>query len=228
MHLDSKDTFSAAEDVHLKGSITLEAWKKQMIHDLLDDDQLVLYAMCYIDDIDSIQRSSKKFQQVECRLTITVYGSVEDTTEVGDWFQQYEVYLQDPLVCHQNTPYYNPHRLSSENRSTCLTVAEVVDQSTSHIQLQDINSGLDMLDLLSSRQILDEAQQPKAILSPLKRWVSPVNKFTFAVSDLFWHCIGTRSKLLHLCFVESKVGELKTATPMFGERLITTLAKDCK
>ncbi|KAK2728231.1 alpha-mannosyltransferase [Colletotrichum kahawae] len=125
--------------------------------------------MCYIDDVDSIQRSSKKFQQVECRLSITVYGSVEDITEVGDWFQQYEVYLQDPLVCHQNTPYYNPHKLSSESLGTCLMVAEVIDYSTNHIQLQDINSGLDMLDLLSSRQILDEAPQPKAILSPLKK-----------------------------------------------------------
>ncbi|EQB57127.1 hypothetical protein CGLO_02764 [Colletotrichum gloeosporioides Cg-14] len=142
-----------------------------MIHDLLDDvdnDELVLYVMCYLDDIHSIQRSSK-FQQVECRLTITVYGSVEDTTEVGNWFQQYEVYLQDPLVCHQNAPYYNPHKLSSEDPGTCLMLADVVDQSTSHIQLQDINSGLDMLDLLSSRQILDEARQPKAILSPLKK-----------------------------------------------------------
>ncbi|KAF0326651.1 WD domain-containing protein, partial [Colletotrichum asianum] len=168
VHLDSKDTFSAAEDAHLKGSVTLEAWKKQMIHDLLDDDELVLYVMCYFDAIDSIQRSSK-FQQVECRLTITVYGSVEDTTEVGNWFQQYEVYLQDPLVCHRNVPYYNPHKLSSEDLGTCLTVADVVVQSTSQVQLQDIKGGLDMLDLLSSRQILDEARQPKAILSPLKK-----------------------------------------------------------
>ncbi|KAH0430151.1 hypothetical protein CcaCcLH18_05855 [Colletotrichum camelliae] len=140
-----------------------------MIQSLLEQEDLTLYPMCSVDDLNGDLKPGRRFAQVQCRLDITIYGCMADSKQWGDWFQQCEIYLQDPLVCHQNTRYYNPHKLSSDILDSCPMVAEVIEQSSSQIHFQDIQDGIDMLDLLSSRQDLEEAQQPSAIKSQLQR-----------------------------------------------------------
>ncbi|KAJ0164942.1 putative matrix-associated actin-dependent regulator of chromatin subfamily [Colletotrichum tanaceti] len=104
-----------------------------------------------------------------CNLDITVYGPFSEFEEIGNWFQEYDVYLQDPVHCHLDAPYANPHKLSSDDLSCCPMLSQVVSQSSDQGCLQDITDRIDMLDMLNSRSDLDEADQPTVIATELKR-----------------------------------------------------------
>ncbi|OHW90951.1 alpha-mannosyltransferase [Colletotrichum incanum] len=113
--------------------------------------------------------SGNKFNQALCNLNITVYGPAEDCEEIGNWFQEYNVYLQDPLMCHLDARYCNPHKLSSNDVGSCPMVSEIVLRVSEQINFQDITEPIDMLDMLNSRCDLEEAKQPTVITAELKR-----------------------------------------------------------
>ncbi|WYZ45401.1 hypothetical protein EsH8_VIII_000717 [Colletotrichum jinshuiense] len=140
-----------------------------MIQEMLDDNTLHLYAMCNVNDSTNVRASAHKFDQASCSLNITVYGPAADFEDIGNWLQEYNVYLQEPLMCHLDTRYYNPHKLSSNDVESCLMVSEVVSQVFGQINFQDIMEPIDMLDILNSRCDLEEARQPTVITSELKR-----------------------------------------------------------
>ncbi|KAK2060825.1 hypothetical protein LY76DRAFT_568195 [Colletotrichum caudatum] len=140
-----------------------------MIQEMLDDDTLRLYVMCDAGEFPDTRGSVQKFQQLSCNLSITVYGPADDFDEMGNWLQAYNVYLQDPLMCHLNTRYCNPHKLSFNSVECCIMVSEIVSHGSKHIDLQDITEPVDMLDMLNSRCDLEEAKQPVVITAELKR-----------------------------------------------------------
>ena len=51
-----------------------------------------------------------------------VYGSYFFFDAVGEFFQKWRVYLQDPVQCDRNVPYRNPHRLSGLDDNVCMTL----------------------------------------------------------------------------------------------------------
>ncbi|GKT76546.1 alpha-mannosyltransferase [Colletotrichum tofieldiae] len=140
-----------------------------MIQEMLDDDTLRLYAVCNVSELPSVRLSGKKFDQASCNLNITVYGPAEEFEEIGKWFQEYNVYLQDPLMCHVDARYCNPHKLASNDVGTCPMLSDVVFQGSEQITFQDITEPMDMLDMLNSRCDLKEAKQPAVITAELKR-----------------------------------------------------------
>jgi hypothetical protein len=140
-----------------------------MIQGLLDEESLALYVLCIVDvDLTNLRRA-KSYEQISCTLEITVYGPLELFEEIGSWFQDYEIYLQDPGQCHLDVKYCNPQKLSSDDLDTCPMVSEVVLRASEIIQLQDIIGRPELLDILTSHADLDETPQPRAICTNLQR-----------------------------------------------------------
>jgi hypothetical protein len=105
-------------------------------------------------------------------LEITVYGPLELFDEIGTWFEDYQVYLQDPQDCHIDVRYYNPHRLSSDDLSSCPLVSEVILKGSKTLHLESMPQQEDLLDMLGSHDDLEETEQPKVIKGSLRRQVS--------------------------------------------------------
>lgn len=106
-----------------------------------------------------------------CSLRLTIYGPAYLCDDVGSFFQDYDIYLQDPRGCEMDVRYCNPHRLSSIDLASC--------PMTSKLELQEVTLGafnleeaprqLDLLAVLDSQEALQEAPQPDAIHTTLER-----------------------------------------------------------
>lgn len=167
VQIDSVDRFSMKDRPEVHGRILPE--HGQMIQGLLDEQALDLHVSCTLDSEPAARKSSRSFVQLSCVLDITVYGPLNLFEEIGTWFQEYEVYLQDPQVCHLNVRYSNPQRLSSDDLDSCPLVSEVVSQTSRLAHLQDVTERPDLLDILSSYVELEESPQPAVIRAVLKR-----------------------------------------------------------
>jgi hypothetical protein len=140
-----------------------------MIQGLLDDTTLTLYGSCTYDSEPTDPRSVRIGVQSSCTLELTIYGPFELFEQIGAWFEDYDIYLQDPRVCHWDVKYCNPHRLSSNDFTNCPLVSEVVSRRSGLIHLQDVIERPDLLDLISGQDDLEEAPQPALIKATLKR-----------------------------------------------------------
>jgi hypothetical protein len=139
-----------------------------MIQGLLDDTTLTLHVSCTHDPEPTNRRTARINLQSPCALDITVYGPFELFEQIGIWFEEYDVYLQDPQTCHLDVKYCNPQRLSSADLTFPL-VSEVVSQSLGLAHLQDVVERPDLLDLISGQDDLEESPQPTLIKATLKR-----------------------------------------------------------
>lgn len=140
-----------------------------MVQGLLDDKTLALFTSCTITDPRMTKKGSKSSILLDSTLEITVYGPLELFEEIGSWFDEYGVYLQDPRECHLDVRYCNPQRLSSDDIASCPSVLEAVDKTSRSISLQDIPERPELLDVLSSHVDIPETPQPSVILGNLKR-----------------------------------------------------------
>ncbi|KAI1208369.1 SNF2 family N-terminal domain-containing protein [Annulohypoxylon truncatum] len=167
VQLDSSDRFSIKGDEKMDGRI--QSIHGQMIQGLLDEQTLDLHVNCVLNTQPARSKSFRKLNLLQCTLEITIYGPMDLYDEIGSWFQDYEIYLQDPRTCHLDVKYYNPQRLSSDNLESCPLVSEVINMTSSLIPLQHVAEQTDMLDVLSNRADLEETPQPEAIRTTLKR-----------------------------------------------------------
>ncbi|KAH8803561.1 SNF2 family N-terminal domain-containing protein [Xylogone sp. PMI_703] len=165
VQLDSSDSFSVKDGPPIHGRIQSEYG--HMIEGLIKEETLKLHVSCILDGKAAVRKSSHRTGQLPCVLEITVYGPLELFEEIGDWFQEYEVYLQDPKICHLDVRYCNPQKLSSDDLDSCPLLSEIITQ-ISISSLQDITQGPGLLDILSSDVYLGETPQPKAIQTALK------------------------------------------------------------
>ncbi|KAI1124795.1 SNF2 family N-terminal domain-containing protein [Nemania abortiva] len=166
-HFDSSERFSTKDNRDMKGRI--HSTHSQMIQGLLDEQTLDLHVDCILDMQLTKRKPLQNSFLLPCTLEITVYGPLELYGEIGSWFQEYEIYLQDPRICHLDVRYCNPQRLSSYNFEFCPLVSEVVKLASSLIPLQHIAEQTDMLQILSNSVDLEETPQPEAIRATLKR-----------------------------------------------------------
>jgi len=83
--------------------------------------------------------------------------------EIGEWLQDYDVYLQDPRACDMDVRYCNPQRLSCIDLELCPKVSQVVQGRLGIVQFQDIDEQPDILDIISGQDDLEEAIAPKMI-----------------------------------------------------------------
>ncbi|TGJ84976.1 hypothetical protein E0Z10_g3806 [Xylaria hypoxylon] len=163
----SPDQFQSIGDELISGR--LHSKHTSMIHGLLQEDTLELFVSCIIDKTPSASKSTRSLKILPCSVEVTVYGPLELLHEIGDWFQEQDIYLQDPRSCYLDAKYCNPQKLSTGQVETCSLVSEVTAKRTIPFEMQVIQSQLGFLDALRSRDDLYEAQQPTAIRSALKR-----------------------------------------------------------
>jgi hypothetical protein len=91
--------------------------------------------------------------------------------ELGTFFQDYDIYLQDPLGCDLDVRYCNPHRLSTMDLASC-PMTSTLGPSRNLLEafdLQAVPRHSDLLTILDVHENLPEASQPCAIQTPLKR-----------------------------------------------------------
>lgn len=106
-----------------------------------------------------------------CELSIVIYGLQGLVNNVGDFFQEVDMYLQDPIGCDLDVRYCNPHRLSSLNMNDCPMTSELGRPGVEPHQIlfPNIPDEPDVLDVFDAYQDLPEAPQPALIRSLLKR-----------------------------------------------------------
>lgn len=141
----------------------------QMIQNLLEDETLDLYVSCTIPDSQGPTQQKTRSTPLQCTLEITVYGPSDIFDEIGEWFEEYQVYLQDPRECHIDAKYYNPHRLSSDEFASCDLVSEVVARGSKILHLESIPQQKELLDDLDSQDDLEETAQPTVIKRILRK-----------------------------------------------------------
>jgi len=166
----------------------------QVVQGLLDETSLDLYASCAIDSSQTLelQKGPRVLATIACTLEITIYGPNELFEELGSWFDDYQIFLQDPRECHRDVPYCNPHRLSLQDFSSAQLLSELIAQSSNALQLEAIPQQPDLLDDLNSHEDLEEASQPSAIKRDLRRLV--FLSFIWGFSRTY-RLLDTRSKL---------------------------------
>lgn len=170
-NLDPPDRFTSKEDaLGIQGRVVSDYG--QIIHGLLDESSLQLEVFCSVDSetASNNTRAGRVLMKHHCTLSITVYGPLELFDEIGTWFQEYELYLQDPTrVGELDVRYCNPHRLSSNDLSSCVLISEFIAQNSTLFGFEEFVGQPDLLDILSSHADLEEAPQPTAIHTTLKR-----------------------------------------------------------
>jgi len=163
--------FASLNDHGVTGKFASEIF--DMMEQLMNDGDLVLHLTCTPEGgyQKSTNRSQFAAMSVTCTLSLIVYGPPERCDEVGAFFQDSELYLQDPKGCNLNTKYCNPHRLSSLKLEECpMTFSlELPSIPLDEAIFQQISSDSDILDIFNAQQNLPESPQPDAIRSQLKR-----------------------------------------------------------
>ncbi|KAJ4203089.1 hypothetical protein NW759_015197 [Fusarium solani] len=170
VQIKTSTEFKSDDYPDICGSILSE--HGQMIQGLLDEETLDLYVVCTIQESQGSAQQKTRSAPLQCTLEITVYGPLELFDEIGTWFEDYQVYLQDPQDCHIDVRYYNPHRLSSDDLSSCPLVSEVILKGSKTLHLESMPQQEDLLDMLGSHDDLEETEQPKVIKGSLRRQVS--------------------------------------------------------
>ena len=172
--MESAERFISEEYDHLQGRLHTD--HGQMMQGLLDDKSLRTFVTCTPSKVGQNTRGGMKSSAVmPCTLDVVVYGPSDLSEEIGSWFEDYDIYLQDPQICHLDARYSNPHRLSSTDPSRCPLLSEVVSQSTTLIQLSEIAKRPDLLSSLGSAQDLEETAQPASIKSTLKKYAECIH-----------------------------------------------------
>ncbi|PVH94734.1 hypothetical protein DM02DRAFT_721125 [Periconia macrospinosa] len=161
VHLISSSRFWVSEPSTLVGHIASQ--HGNMIDGLVSENTLKLFVSCTTETTYT-QRNNGAFSLVPCTLDITVYGPMELFDEIGDWFQDYDIFLQDPRTCHLDVRYFNPHRLSSDKSQAGILVSQVIAQASAQVNFQEIYERPDLLDLISGQENLEEAV-PSPLLS---------------------------------------------------------------
>lgn len=173
MEITSPEGFSSKDKgLGIHGRIPPEYG--QMIHGLMDESSLELEVSCSFNETDASLKPDKVYIQRLCSLAITVYGPFELFDEIGSWFQDYNIYLQDPVIesihtSSQDAKYCNPHRLSVQDLVSCSLVSELALQNSKLAGFEELVDRPDFLDILSTHADLPETQQPTAVRTNLKR-----------------------------------------------------------
>jgi len=101
-----------------------------------------------------------------------MYGPAELCYEIGEFFQSYDMFIQDPSNCNRLVRYCNPHRLSSADPNNCQWTWDLIPGDLTW-ETKDVSAGPDILDLLDSQVDLAETPQPLVIETVLKRYQIP-------------------------------------------------------
>ncbi|PTB57662.1 hypothetical protein M431DRAFT_346954 [Trichoderma harzianum CBS 226.95] len=198
IHLDDSQTFHCIEDASIKGRIDPEF--AYIIDALLDEKELELEITCFT---DAMQSSKTRFTtpfSTPCRLKVTLFGPVSLFEEVGSFFEDHNLYLQDPVNCSRNALYRNPHKLSVDCGPDLWT-SDLDREHSNFVMTETTQPRPELIDTLNSQEDLVETKQPGSIRSVMKR--HQLQALTFMLQrEQGWAWDGSRADLWEF-FLES-------------------------
>ncbi|RBA13266.1 hypothetical protein FPRO05_13693 [Fusarium proliferatum] len=159
-----------SDDASIEGKVSYEF--THLTSALFGQSELVLEINCSTLDNPSKSGPQMPGKRIpgyssQCTLDIIIYGPPDLSQDVGSFFEEYDLYLQDPVNCKQNVRYCNPHRLSVNPSDVKYTFD--LGKSTAPLATTiDINDDPELLDIIFSHQDLAEATQPRSIRTPLQ------------------------------------------------------------
>lgn len=155
-----------------KGKISTDS--NIILAGLLDEPEIILEVSCKQDlsaapkQARAKQVNSVTLTQRRCLVNIIIYGRSTLLEDVGSFFEDHDIHLQNPEGCQMIVPYNNPHKLPTSDGKMALTS----DLSGSHantVFIEEEQRGADLLDELTSQHDLAEAEQPPSIRTELQR-----------------------------------------------------------
>ncbi|QKX62057.1 uncharacterized protein TRUGW13939_09213 [Talaromyces rugulosus] len=148
VHLETAGSFTCDTVAELKGTVSTQ--HTQLLQAILDESSIRIQATCTWDEkgIEAQCLNSILPKLIPCSLSFTLYGPMELCEELGTFFQDHEIYLQDPLNCDVNV-------LQTD-------ILEVFD-------VQGIPHQSYLLEILDQQEDLPEASQPSIIQAQLER-----------------------------------------------------------
>ncbi|KAK6537153.1 alpha-1,6-mannosyltransferase [Orbilia ellipsospora] len=145
-----------------------------MLTEILDEPSLQYQAMCTFEERNTGTKKKKKYLPLHtsCSISIILYGPTDLLEEIGDFFQSYDIFLQDPQACSLNVRYCNPHRLSAKDLALCPMTFELGQHGVlpGSFTWEEVPQKPDLLaTILNSAEDLAEAIQPSIIQTSLER-----------------------------------------------------------
>ncbi|KAH7360363.1 SNF2 family N-terminal domain-containing protein [Rhexocercosporidium sp. MPI-PUGE-AT-0058] len=170
--LDTASKFSSSSDLNISGIISNQQ-DIELLQALIDETSLTLEVKCKTGHGNIDYPKARRYQPrlKPCSLSIIVYGPTFLCEDVGIFFQDYDIYLQDPQGCELDVRYCNPHRLSSIDMASWQMTSGLGLQGDplQAFNLEDAPQQPDILAILDSQEDLLESSQPEAILTALER-----------------------------------------------------------
>ncbi|KAK6866330.1 hypothetical protein PG995_002858 [Apiospora arundinis] len=164
--MESSECFTSAEN-DVQGRLHTD--HGSMMQGLLDDESLKLFVACTPSKVEhNTKRGPRRVLSVPCTLDVVIYGPSDMYDEIGTWFEDYNIYLQDPRKCYLDAFYFNPHRLSSADTSCLPLVSAIVNKPTIPLQFSKINQHPDLLSNLGGTSSLEETPQPDGVRTDLR------------------------------------------------------------
>jgi hypothetical protein len=163
VYFHSDNLISFSEDGALVGA--LEAHDAEILSKLSTDGQLELQ-LRYSTTLETDKRQRKPISGL---LDVIIYGPSGRGDDVGYFLDKCGIYLQPPLGCDRNVPYYNPQSLSSLDGNTPMTFPLHQDQHS--LPEEPIQSCEDFLAKFETSEDLPLTPTPNAIRTELYRLV---------------------------------------------------------
>ncbi|KAL6878767.1 SNF2 family N-terminal domain-containing protein [Trichoderma novae-zelandiae] len=141
---------------------------------LLGEQDLKLEVTCSLEAGKSSKARFATPLSTPCRLNVTLFGDISLLEEVGSFFEDHDLYLQDPVGCSRNVLYRNPHKLCDASGPAMWTSDLGREHAKSAI-IESTQPRPELIDVLNSQEDLVEAKQPGSIRSAMKSFVNRVS-----------------------------------------------------
>ncbi|KAH6974576.1 SNF2 family N-terminal domain-containing protein, partial [Ilyonectria sp. MPI-CAGE-AT-0026] len=177
VNFTDNEHFTGIEHSDLKGKLSSELTYITIA--LRGDDALELEVNCSMPDNSDSSAPKGQLRRrpglsTQCSLDIIIYGPMELFDDIGSFFEEYDIYLQDPVNCKRNVRYCNPQRLSVDPSAVKFT-SELGSQVAHAVVINDLETRPEFLDILCSQQDLAETAQPGPIRTVLRRFRNTIS-----------------------------------------------------
>ncbi|RFU28304.1 hypothetical protein B7463_g8046, partial [Scytalidium lignicola] len=145
IRFESAESFIGIDDLALKGTVSPKF--TYLTSALLDETKLELEATSSTAENVSKSTNKGKSQRFygllkRCTLNITIYGPFELFQDVGSFFQDYDLFLQDPVDFLKFT-------------------YDLTQQPVCIVEMEDVKAHPELLDILNTHEDLPETTQPQ-------------------------------------------------------------------
>ncbi|PQE23247.1 hypothetical protein CJF31_00006988 [Rutstroemia sp. NJR-2017a BVV2] len=134
----------------------------------------------------------EKRSQIKVFLSVIFYGVMEAYEYVGEFFQECQMYLQDPFHCDRDVKYMNPHMLRRREEEP-ITTASIIFESVTCLA-GNVSPQIDLFTVLRNEDNIEEAETPMAIKTCLFRHQKQALKF-MSRRELGWAFDSSRSDI---------------------------------